>query len=250
MNSQRKRLPSPPWQYVATFISHCNALPAIKQCIDAGAAAAGALLPGSHRWSALGLVRSTPGVHYIATTKYTATPHGKYAKKQWTKCLSFVSTCFNAFYFVSWKWWSAFQFLAWLLIAKCSCWRHVTVCMYGMCLHKDVTVHCTCSLIIVHMDEGCAMQLDICVYQSVCVCDVCVCVCACVRVCMHVDLCIYWDRAACVAACASVCVSVGVGILRKHLPPSFFECTRGTLETWCNFIETWKFVLGNFDFQN
>ena len=155
MNSQRKRLPSPPWQYVATFISHCNALPAIEQCI-----AAGAWLPGSHRRSALGLVR----VHYIATDQIHSDATRKIRKKNYEQNASvLVSTCFNAFYF-----------------AQCTCWWLVTVCMYGMCLHKDVTVQCKCSLKIIHMDEaGCAnVHASACVY----VCQ-CVCVCMCVYIC-------------------------------------------------------------------
>ena len=138
------------------------------------------------------------GCTTLPQTKYRATPHGKYAKKLWTKCLSFGQHC----------------------VCTCTYWVSEWTCT---------------SICVKHMDgTGCTTE--------------CVCVCVCVWT--HVDLCIWWDRAACVAAWASVCVSVGVGILRKHLPPSFFECTRGTLETWCNFIETWKFVLGNFDFQN
>ena len=99
MNSQRKRLPSPPWQYVATFISHCNALPTIKQCIDAGAT--GALLPGSHRWSALGLVRSTPGVHYIATDQIQSYATRKIRKKTMNKMPQFWSALCVYMYILS-----------------------------------------------------------------------------------------------------------------------------------------------------
>ena len=47
------------------------------------------------------------------------------------------------------------------------------------------------------------------------------------------------------------CVSVSVGILSNHLSPSFFDCSRGTLETWCNFgIYIGKLWVISFAFES
>ena len=183
-------------------------------------------LPGSHTRSALGLVSSTPGLHYFATDQMHSDATRKIRKTHKQNASVLVKTCSYAFYFVFWN-------------SGCLSHGHLYRCT-SVCMSV-----CNCM---------CNVCVCVCVYTSF---SVLVCMWMCTCVCAHVYVCVrMWilasvgmEQLAWLVVHLCVCQWVwefSGNTCRLHS----LNAPEGTLETWCNFIETWKLVLGNFDFQD